>query len=137
MGTATGQSPAEAVITMLCPAVATGSDDETVIGVAPFTGVVSAAAYIADTAITGADTNTRKIELFNRGQAGAGTTLIASKQFDNAVNATRFDETALTLSATAANLDVVAGDVLTLKSTHVGTGLADPGGTLKVTITRD
>ena len=55
---------------------------------------------------------------------------------DNGVNATAFDEKAITLSATAENLEVVAGDVLALFSEAVGSGLADPGGTIQVTINR-
>jgi hypothetical protein len=63
--------------------------------------------------------------VFNRGQAGSGTTLMASKAFTSGVNATAEDETSLTLSVTAADLVVAAGDVVEVKSLHVGaTGLA-------------
>lgn len=104
---------------------------------APFDGVVTAASVITAAAITGANTDSRTIQLFNRGQAGSGTTLVGSKAFTSGVNAAADDETALTLSATAADLAVVAGDVLEFVSLHVGsTGLAGPEFTGRVTFSR-
>lgn len=101
---------------------------------APFTGRVSAASVIFATALTGADTNSRTVQLHNRGQAGSGTTLVASKAFTAGVNGAADDETPLTLSATAADLDVTAGDVLEFTSLHVGgSGLAGPAFTGIVT----
>jgi hypothetical protein len=99
-------------------------------------GSVAAVTVITDATITGANTNTRKYELINKGQSGVGSTVVASLQFNSGVNATGFDSTALTLSGTPANLVVVDGDVLALVSTAVGTGIADPGGLCKVTIAR-
>jgi len=93
---------------------------------APFGGKVAGARVILAAAITGANTNSRTIQLFNRGQAGAGTTLVASKAFTTGVNGAADDEIALTLSATASDLVVVAGDVLELVSLSVGTGIAGP-----------
>jgi hypothetical protein len=93
--------------------------------VAPFAGTLSAASIISLTTLTGANTESRTVQVFNRGQAGSGTTLMASKAFTSTVNATAEDETSLTLSATAADLVVAAGDVVEVKSLHVGaTGLA-------------
>jgi len=103
---------------------------------APFAGKVTSAAFIADALLTGANTNTRKIAIVNKGQAGAGTTEVAAKQFNSGVNAAAFDETALTLSATAADLVVAEGDILAVVSTAVGTGLADPGGVIEVKFAR-
>jgi hypothetical protein len=62
---------------------------------------------------------------------------MATKAFVSTVNAAAFDETALTLSVVANALDVVAGDVLVWNSLHIGaTGLADPGGSVKVVLSR-
>jgi hypothetical protein len=95
--------------------------------VAPYDGKVTGARIIAAAAITGANTDSRTVQLFNRGQAGSGTTLVASKAFTSGVNAAADTTTALTLTATAADLLVVAGDILELVSLHVGsTGLAGP-----------
>ena len=42
-------------------ALALGASDDAVIGQAPFAGTVTAVKYIADAAITGANTNTRSV----------------------------------------------------------------------------
>ena len=94
--------------------------------VAPFAGKVTAAGVICATAITGAATDSRTIQLHNR-VAGSGTTLVASKAFVSSVNAAADAVTALTLTATAADLVVAEGDILEFTSLHVGsTGLAGP-----------
>lgn len=104
---------------------------------APFAGTVSGVTYIPKAVLTGADTESRTIAVTNKGQAGSGSTAVASKAFTNGVNAPADDETAITLNGTAANLVVAEGDVLEVSSTHVGaTGLADPGGTVIVEFTR-
>lgn len=104
---------------------------------APFAGRVTAASIIAAAAITGANTDSRTVQLHNRGAAGSGTTLVASKAFTSGVNAVADTPTALTLSATAADLVVAEGDVLEFTSLHVGaTGLAGPEFTGSVTFQR-
>ncbi len=137
MGTATGMAPMSVAIETTYPAAATAAGAETIVGRAPFTGVVSLAAVIPADDVTGVDTDTRLLTLYTRGQDGAGTTAVATLQFDDGVDGTKFDQLAMTLSATAANLNVVAGDVLTLASTKVGDGLADPGGLAVVEFSRD
>lgn len=131
------KAPFEHIMQENAPAVAAAADKSTVLGAAPFAGTITAATYTPDAQLTGADTESRTLTIVNKGQDGNGTTNIATKAFVNAVNANDFDETALTLNATAANLVVAAGDVLAFVSTHVGsTGLADPGGKVRVTISR-
>lgn len=118
-------------------ATAAGTDDTFTIGEAPFAGTVTSASFVANATLTGADTDSRTLNVVNKGQAGAGSTVVASKAFTNGVNATAFDETALTLSGTAANLVVAAGDILQLHSDSIGgTGLAQPDGQVRVEITR-
>lgn len=121
---------------VLVPAVVTAANETSTVCKAPFAGTVTAVSYVPDTAITGADTNTRKVALVNKGQSGAGSTQVASLQFNSGTNGVAFDESALALSGTPANLVVAEGDVLALASTAVGTGLADPGGTLFLEISR-
>ncbi len=118
------------------PAAATAAADDTVIGQAPFAATVTAVAYVPEAAITGANTNTRRVELVNKGAAGTGTTVVASLQFDAGTNATANNEVALALSGTAANLVLAEGDTLQWRSIVVGTGLADPGGIARVTMSR-
>lgn len=118
-------------------AVAAGSDTEQNVCAVEFAGVVSGVTYSPDTVLTGANTESRTLVLVNKGQAGAGTTVVATKAFVSTVNAAADDLTAITLSVTAADLVVAEGDVLAWQSTHVGaTGLADPGGMVTVTISR-
>ena len=130
-------APLVKTLQAVTPAVATaGNDDSAVVGPAPFAGAVTAVEYYPKADITGAATNHRRLRLVNKGQAGAGTTVVAELIFDNGVNAADFDAKALTLSAVAGALDVVAGDLLVFETTHIGTGIADPGGSVVVTLAR-
>jgi hypothetical protein len=106
---------------------------------APFTGKVAEATYTAVAAVTGAASPaSRTLSVINHGQAGIGTTVVASLALLSGVNLVAFDEKALTLSATAADLVVTAGDILEFRSAPVGgTGLVDPGGTVSVTFERN
>jgi hypothetical protein len=120
------------------PVVATvGNSDSDEIVVAEYNGTVTAVTYTPDTTITGAATNNRTVQLVNKGQTGAGSTVIASLNFASGTNATGGDEKTIPLSGTPANLIVAAGDVLEWQSNAVGTGIADPGGLVKVTIDRN
>lgn len=118
------------------PAVAQGASDDTVIGQAPFAGTVTAVQYVPEAAITGAATNNRTISLVNKGQAGTGTTIVATLTFASGTNATANNEVAITLSATAADLVIAEGDTLQWRSVFNGTGIADPGGIARVSVSR-
>lgn len=114
-----------------------GADAVKVIGTAPFAGTVTAVTYAPTATLTGANTESRTVAVVNKGTDGNGTAAVASKAFVSGTDAADFDETAITLSGTPANLVVAAGDVLAATSTHVGaTGLADPGGTVRISLTR-
>lgn len=132
----TDQAPLVLTLERIIPATATGSDAELDIDAAAFAGTVAAVTYIPATVLTGADTNSRTLVLVNKGQSGSGSTVIATKAFTSGVNIAADDEGVITLSGTAANLVVAAGDVLVWQSTHVGTGLADPGGLARVALSR-
>lgn len=128
-------SPFGKSVQMVAQPVSTaGNSLNTNIHVVQSAGAVSAVTYSTVTAITGANTNTRSVSLVNKGQAGAGSTVVATLQFNSGVNTTASDEKTITLSSTAADLVVAAGDVLQWQSTAVGTGIADPGGLVNVTI---
>ncbi|MEW2415294.1 hypothetical protein AB0953_16485 [Streptomyces sp. NPDC046866] len=131
-------APYVRVIEADVPAVSTaGNDDDSVVGQAPFDCTVTSVVYIPESAITGADTNSRTVSLVNKGQAGSGTTTVASLALTNGVNAAANDDKAITLSGTAANLVLAAGDTLQWRSIHVGTGIADPGGMIRITVSRN
>jgi len=129
-------APLARKLTADVPAAATGANGEHDIGLAPFAGTVSAVTYVADTTLTGANTNSRTVVLVNKGQAGSGTTVVATLAFTSGVNATADAPTTVTLSAVAGATTVASGDVLAWQTNAVGTGLADPGGLLTVEITR-
>lgn len=120
------------------PGAAANADATRLVGRAPFAGTVTAVRYMPDTDLTGADTESRTLQVHNRGADGDGTTKGAETAFEDGVNAAQYDEAAITV-ITAGGADVVAeGDVLTFTSLHVGsTGLADPGGAVEVDVTRD
>lgn len=130
-------SPLVHTLERVIPATATGSDASFDLDEVPFAGTVTAVNYVANgAALTGANTNSRTVVLVNKGGAGSGSTQVATKAFTSGVNAAADTPTTITLSGTPANLTVNAGDVLQWQSTHVGTGLADPGGVVHVEITR-
>jgi hypothetical protein len=119
------------------PAVSTaGASDDTVVAQAPFDCTVTSVEYVPEAAITGAATNHRAFSLVSKGQAGSSTVTVATLAFDSGVTATANNEKAITLSGTAANLDLTAGDTLLWRSVAVGTGIADPGGIVRVTLSR-
>lgn len=132
----TDQAPLVQTLKSQADAATLTGDPSTVLGEAQFAGTVSRSAYVPSAAITGANTNSRTLTLTNRGQDGTGTTVVATLALTSGVNAAADDAKALTLSGTAANLVVAAGDVLTFDSVHVGTGITDPGGQVIVEITR-
>lgn len=132
-----GAAPLRKNITADHDAIAAGADGSTTVGEAPHAGTVTRAAYIPTTAVTGANTDTRTITLVNRGQAGAGTTVVATLALTSGVNVSADDAKDMTLSAVAGATTVAEGDVLELVSTHAGNGLADPGGSASVTVSRD
>lgn len=117
------------------PARGAVADGQTTVGEAPFTNKVIGVSYIPDAAIVGADVETRRVSLVNRGQDGTGSTEIAALAFAAGVNAAENDEKPLILAAAEADRVVYKGDVLEWVSDSQGvTGLADPGGLVQVEI---
>lgn len=134
--------PLENNLSATTDAVATGSDAETEIAPSPFAGAVLAATYYPDAAVTGANTNTRLLQIVNRKADGSGSAVVASVQFNSGTNATKAVGATLALNTPATvtpngtGVAIAAGDVLAFVSTHVGTGLADPGGEIICLIDR-
>lgn len=109
-----------------------------VIGEAPFAGVVSEVTIVPEAAVTANATNYRTFRVVNKGQAGAGTTVVATFATDTVTtdDLAAFDEKTIPLSGTAANLVVAAGDVLVADETVAASGVAHGGYHIKVTIDR-
>lgn len=128
---------AQQVIEATVPSVTIAATADQVVGEAAVAGRVTAVTYTPEAAITGAASpNSRTFTLVNKGQAGAGSTTIATLAMVSGVDAVAFDEKAITVTSTAADKAVVAGDILVWVSTAVtaGGGLVDPGGKVQVTI---
>ncbi len=129
------QTPLVQTLRVQVDAVTAAASGQLVLGEAPFAGTVTRAAYIPSAAITGAATNNRTVSVTDRGPAGTGSTVVATLNFAAGTNAAADAAKAVPLAATPATI-VAQGDVLTFDSVPAGTGIADPGGTAIVEITR-
>ena len=134
--TATGDLPLVERQFQRVAAAAAGASAELMVGRAPFIGTVDVY-FTPDTVLTGADTDSRTLSAKNRGAAGAGTTVVASKAFALGTNAAAGDETVITASAVSGAFDCAAGDIISFVSTSVGgTGLAQPAGMVTLVFTK-
>lgn len=129
-------APLNRVISAVVPAVAAGSDSVVAVGVAGEDATVTAVTYVPNAAITGAATNNRTCSVIDKKADGSGAVAVASKTYANGTNDTAYIENPETLNGTPANLQVSQGDVLVFSSVHAGTGIADPGGIVRVSLTR-
>lgn len=94
---------------------------------------ITGVSWVPAAAVTGAATNNFAIAAQNRGTAGAGTTAVtATKTYASGTDSVAHDAEALTLSTTAADLNLAAGEVLSLVRTVNGTGIAQPDGLVVV-----
>jgi len=107
-------------------AVATaGTELEEVCFLAPFNIKIDAVYIVPTTAIADDATDYVGVAVKNKGTAGTGTTVVASRDFDAADGSddvAACTDAALTLSSTAANLLVDAGETLTAAVTKGGSG---------------
>lgn len=100
---------------------------------APKACTVTGIAWVPNAAVTGAATNNFALGAVNKGAAAAGTTAVTTvKTYASGTNSAASVAEALTLSSTAADLNMAAGDVLALVRTVNGTGLASPDGHLEI-----
>lgn len=107
-----------------------GTADEFTGFVAPFNLKITVVKWIPSAAITANGTNYFTLTLRNR-TTGAGTAVPASRSYA-ATNSVAVVAEAMTLSSTAADLNVAAGDVLTVEKLVTASGLAMPKGTVQV-----
>src|SRR4051812_32896363 len=75
-----------------------GTTAELAVGRAPFRSKVVGAYFVAESALSGAATNNRKLSIVNK-VSGAGAAVPATLTFTAAVDATAYDDTALTVSS--------------------------------------
>jgi hypothetical protein len=98
--------------------------------VAPYDAQVQAATLLPSAAVTADGTNFATYTL-TRHTAGAAAATVATRAW-SATNSVALTEEAMTLSGTAANLLLTAGDTLTIVKTVGGTGLVIPAALIKV-----
>lgn len=128
------RAPRQQVIEVDLDALATDAEATVVAGEVEITGEVSEVTWTPRANLTGAATNHRALSVINKGLDGNGATVIATLAFDSGVNALDFDELTIPLSEVEDALDVVPGQQLAVASTAPGSGIADPGGKLRITI---
>lgn len=85
--------------------------------------------FVPDGALTGDDTDTKIVALRNEGTDGTGTGVVAAADtFGTGDDLVAQTPRAFTLTATAADLEFTAGQVLSAVITEAGTGIAWPSG---------
>lgn len=110
---------------------AAGTDDEFVVATMPSNATITAAKWVPGAAVTANGTNFSILSVRNRGAAGAGTALPATRSYA-ATNSVALVAESMTLDATAANLNVTAGDVLTVQRLHTASGVVIPAGVVEI-----
>ncbi|GAB3429842.1 hypothetical protein [Actinophytocola sediminis] len=121
------------VFTANIPPTAADTDIEVPIVELPFDVTVTGVLWVPGAAMTASGTNYVDLNVKNR-EAGAGTTVVAGPRSWSATNSVANTPEAVTLSATAANLDADEGDLLTAHFTNTASGLAVPAGLVQVTV---
>ena len=91
-------------------------------------------AVITDTAITGADSNYYTLGFKNKGAAGSGTAVIASKDFTAGIDTTAYDEYSL---GALSNNKLNEGDVVTFYKAATNSGANMPALTAIIFYVRD
>lgn len=109
-----------------------GTNWEKSVYTAPFAMVVVGIKIIPD-ATFGQATDYSALAVTNKGSAGAGTNVLASKTFNSTNVATAFEVSDFGAISTP---NLAAGDVLTLKKTHSGAGQAIPGAAVEILLQR-
>lgn len=108
-----------------------GTVDEFTGFVAPFNMKITAVKWIPKAAITANGSAYFTLTVRNRKGDGSGAVQPATRAY-SATNSAAFVPENMTLSATATDLNVNAGDHLTIEKLVTSTGLAMPAGTVQV-----
>jgi hypothetical protein len=116
-----------AIVSFELPAQATAGNTGTTVWTTsvPFDGRVARVDIVPRGAVTANGTNFATYTLQNLGPQGSGSTVVATRAW-SATNSVAGTKEQATLSGTAANLEVKAGDILQLVRSVGGSGLATP-----------
>lgn len=120
--TATAYVPSQATL---------GTDDNWPVWQAPSKCQIASAVFVPSAAVT-ANATHYSIYTLTRYTAGASATTVATRSWAATDSVASTPET-MSLSGTAANLLLAAGDTLEVVKTHGGNGLVIPDGLLVVT----
>lgn len=107
------------------------TDNEQTVFTAPFNCTITGVKWIPSAAVTANGTNYSTLSVRNRKGDASGSALPASRSYA-ATNSTAFVPEDMTLSTTATDLQLAAGDSLTAQMIHTGTGVVIPAGTLRI-----
>jgi hypothetical protein len=131
-------APLTTTLQATVPAATIAATQDQVIGEAPFAGTVTSVKIVPEAALTANATNYRTFRVINKGQAGSGTTVVATFATDTPTtdDLAAFDEKEIPLSAVAGATTVAAGDVLAADETVAASGIAHSGYRIIVEITR-
>jgi len=116
---------------------AQATTDYTVLVIPPgLTGNITAVTFTGDAVITGVDTNSARHDVIIKGLTGGDTRVAATKTYPNGVTTVAYDETALTVTTTAANSAVVPGDVVAFSIVKLASNVAvtTPRGLVKIVV---
>lgn len=100
-------------------------------GIAPFACTLTGAVYVPSAGVTHSASNYRTWAVVDKA-SGDTMASLASNTADFASDVAE----SFTLSGTATNLNIAAGDVIEVNSSVTGTGVADPGGVIEVTLSK-
>lgn len=115
------------------PAAIAAGVPETPLGEVRGAWTITEVNIVAEAALTAADATARTLTVYNRGQAGAGTTVVATLVTNLAGgNWSANDKKLFTLSAVAGALSLADGDALECVETVLSTGTARPNSLLSV-----
>ena len=115
------------------PGVAAGTAVEWPQFVMPWNATITGLTWVPGAAVTANGSNFATISVRNRGAAGSGSVVPASRSYA-ATNSTAQVAEVLTLSSTATDLQPSTNDVLTISVAHSGTGLTIPAGLVQVSL---
>jgi len=111
----------QAFVNQVLAATATQEDP---IFTAPRKCVVLEINVVPQTATTGDNTNSKTLNTINKGTAGVGTTQVSTLVLATGVNLVAFQKQNFAFNAAyAAGHNMAAGEVLTLQTAKVGTGV--------------
>jgi hypothetical protein len=108
-----------------------GTDNEQPGFVAPFNAKITGVKWVPSAAVTANGTNFSTLSVRNRGAAGSGSALPATRSYA-ATNSVAWVGEDCTLSGTTSDLLLTAGDVVTVQMIHSGTGVVIPAGTVRI-----